>query len=210
MQRVISIQQRHYTIATLVSVATVLLVMLYGYWNIQQDDSYIFYSYADNLANGHGYVFNIGERINATTSPLYTILLSVTAVTLRYFPFGDVPLIGHFIGAISLFFICIFLMQSFKSERFSLFPYVLPLIFLLNPLLPNAIGMETFLAMMLAMMCLYLYSCGNLFTASLACSFAVLARPDMILLAVVMVSYDFILNRRLPSIPPDPSLLFPC
>jgi len=203
------IRQQNHTIATLASVSAVLLVMLYGYWNVQQDDSYIYYSYARNIANGHGYVFNIGERINATTSPLYTILLSLAAMILQYFPFVTLPLIGHFIGAISLFFICFFLMESFEIERSFLFPFVLPLTFLLNPLLLNAIGMETFLAMMLAMLCLYLYSHGNYLTASLACSFAVLARPDMLLLAIIIVSYDLIRNRRLPTISMVLVFLFP-
>ena len=181
-------------------VSVVVLLMLVGYSNIQQDDQYIFYSYAKNLANGHGYVFNIGERVNATTSPLYTLLLAFTYVILRFLPFATIPLIGHLIGIVSLFLICISLMKAFKSESATLFPFVLPLVFLTNTLLPQAIGMETFLTMMLALMCLYFYVSGRLIAASLACSFAVLGRPDTLLLAGVLVIYDFIRNRRLPSI----------
>jgi hypothetical protein len=91
-------------------------------------------------------------------------------------------------------------MGSFSSEKSSLFPFILPLVFLTIPLLPAAIGMETFLALMLAMMCIYFYVHGRLLAASLACSCAVLARPDMVLLAGIMVSYDFIRYRRLPAI----------
>jgi hypothetical protein len=200
LNSILPTQQRRLTIATLTGISVVVLLALYGYWNIQQDDQYIFYSYAKNLANGHGYVFNIGERVNATTSPLYTLLLALTYVILRFLPFMTIPLIGHLIGIISLFFICVFLMKSFKSERASLFPFVLPLVFLTNTLLPQAIGMETFLTMMLALMCLYFYVNGRLIAASLACSLAVLARPDTLLLAIVLVIYDVIRNRRLPSI----------
>lgn len=75
----------HYTrwlaVAAMFRAAIVVLFMLIGYWPIQQDDSYIFYSYARNLANGYGYVFNIGERVNATMSPLYTILLAAGLTT---------------------------------------------------------------------------------------------------------------------------------
>ncbi|HSP86684.1 MAG TPA: hypothetical protein VLN45_01010 [Ignavibacteriaceae bacterium] len=45
-----------------------------------------------------GYVFNIGEKINATTSSLYTILLALTAIIFKYVPFITLPLVGHFIG----------------------------------------------------------------------------------------------------------------
>ncbi|MGB2990630.1 MAG: hypothetical protein WBC98_11815, partial [Candidatus Zixiibacteriota bacterium] len=200
MKSLLPAQQRRLSIATLAGVSIVVLLMLVGYSNIQQDDQYIFYSYAKNLANGQGYVFNIGERVNATTSPLYTLLLALTYTILRFLPFVTIPLIGHLIGIASLFFICVFLMQAFKSENSSLFPFVLPLVFLTNTLLPKAIGMETFLTMMLSLMCLYFYVSGRLVAASLTCSLAVLARPDVLLLALVLVSYDFIRNRRLPSI----------
>ena len=200
MKSLLPAQQRRLTIATLAGISIVILLMLVGYWNIQQDDQYIFYSYAKNLANGHGYVFNQGERVNATTSPLYTLLLAASYTILRFLPFVTIPLIGHLIGIASLFLICVFLMKAFKSESTTLFPFLLPLVFLTNTLLPQAIGMETFLTMMLALMGLYFYVKGRLIAAALACSFAVLARPDTLLLAGVLVIYDLIRNRRLPSI----------
>lgn len=190
-------------------VSIVILLALYGYWNIQQDDSYIFYSYAKNLANGHGYVFNAGERVNATTSPLYTLLLALIYLIFRFLPLVTIPLIGHLIGIASLFFICIFLMRSFKSEGASVFPFVLPLVFLASPLLAQATGMETFLTMLLAFLCLYFYVNGKLLASSLACSFAVLARPDALLLAVVMIGYHFIRYCRLPAIRMMFVFLFP-
>ena len=193
-------QQRILIIATTASVAVVILLMSYVYWDLQQDDSYIFYSYAQNIVNGHGYVFNPGERVNATTSPLYTLLLSAGYLLFRCLPFVTIPIIGHMFSAASLFALCYLLMESFSSEKSSLFPFILPLVFLTIPLLPAAIGMETFLALMLAMMCIYFYVHGRLLAASLACSCAVLARPDMVLLAGIMVSYDFIRYRRLPAI----------
>ena len=75
-ERFTPVQQRFLTIATTASVTIVILLMSYVYWDVQQDDNYIFYSYAKNIVNGQGYVFNSGERVNATTSPLYTLLLS--------------------------------------------------------------------------------------------------------------------------------------
>ncbi len=39
------------------------------------DDSYIFLRYAHNIAEGHGPVFNIGERVEGFSSPLWTFLL---------------------------------------------------------------------------------------------------------------------------------------
>lgn len=40
------------------------------------DDAYITLRYAKNLLNGQGFVYNAGERVWGTTSPLFTLLLS--------------------------------------------------------------------------------------------------------------------------------------
>jgi hypothetical protein len=40
------------------------------------DDSFITLRYAQNLAEGHGLVFNLNERVEGFTSPLWTILLA--------------------------------------------------------------------------------------------------------------------------------------
>jgi arabinofuranosyltransferase len=43
------------------------------------DDSYIILRYADNLASGHGLVFNIGDRVEGFTSPLWVMCLGILA-----------------------------------------------------------------------------------------------------------------------------------
>jgi hypothetical protein len=40
------------------------------------DDSYITYRYAQNLAAGHGWAYNIGTTVHAATSPLYVLVLA--------------------------------------------------------------------------------------------------------------------------------------
>ena len=41
----------------------------------QVDDAYIVYRYAENLANGHGFAFNPGQRVEGVTCFLWTLLL---------------------------------------------------------------------------------------------------------------------------------------
>jgi hypothetical protein len=191
---------RKLTIATMVGVLVIVLFMSFTYWDVQQDDSYIFFAYAKNIANGRGYVFNVGEQVNATTSPLYTLLLAGGYALFRFLPFVIIPLIGHLVGAVSLFILCFLLMQSFAAEKGTLFPFILPLVFLTLPLLPAAVGMETFLALMLAMAAITFYVQERLQAAALACSLAILARPDMLLLAALLAGYHAIRARRLPRL----------
>jgi hypothetical protein len=43
------------------------------------EDFYITLRYAENLAGGHGFVYNAGERVLGTTTPLYTLYLALVA-----------------------------------------------------------------------------------------------------------------------------------
>ncbi|HDY90309.1 MAG TPA: hypothetical protein ENH82_19590, partial [bacterium] len=57
-----------------------VVLLLYGGADVftnQYDDSYITYRYAVNLANGDGLVFNVGERVDAASSFLYTVILAM-------------------------------------------------------------------------------------------------------------------------------------
>ena len=41
------------------------------------DDAYITFRYARNLADGQGFVYNLGERVLGTTTPLFTLLVTL-------------------------------------------------------------------------------------------------------------------------------------
>ncbi|MCG8349765.1 MAG: hypothetical protein MI924_18520 [Chloroflexales bacterium] len=61
------------------------------------DDPYITYRYADNLSAGRGFVYNVGERVLSTTTPLYALLLAgLGRIGL------DVPLVSNAIGCLGL------------------------------------------------------------------------------------------------------------
>jgi hypothetical protein len=49
------------------------------YTDIQLEDALITYRYAQHLARGDGFVFNPDERVLGTTTPLFTILLALSA-----------------------------------------------------------------------------------------------------------------------------------
>lgn len=59
-------------------------------WTFRQytaDDAFIYFRYAENLAGGHGLVFNIGERVYGNTSLLWTALLALAVA-------GGLPVVG--------------------------------------------------------------------------------------------------------------------
>lgn len=59
------------------------------------DDGYIFFRYAENLANGLGPIFNPGERVEGFSSPLWTLTLAVCAVVISDLKIAA-SLLGYF------------------------------------------------------------------------------------------------------------------
>ncbi|MCI0521468.1 MAG: hypothetical protein L0Z70_14575 [Chloroflexi bacterium] len=74
------------------------------------DDSFITYRYAENILAGNGFTYNPGERVLGTTTPLYTILLTLLAL-----PAGGVnapfPLLSLAVNALADALTCLLLIQ---------------------------------------------------------------------------------------------------
>lgn len=171
-----------------------VFVLLCSSYFIRLDDAYIFYKYAKNLVEWNGYVFNLNEKINATTSFSYTILLALFC-----FPFQSnfeiaLPLIGGIISVMSLIYTA-FLLTKIFSEELKEAKFILPVILLSMPLIKNAIGMETFLKILSMMIFLYLYQKEKFILMSLVGAFLFITRPDTIIL-ILITSISYFLKRK--------------
>lgn len=75
-----SISQRQYSLGNALSVFAALVYIafyLLGYFFIEED-SYIYFRVAENIAHGYGYVFNIGDiPIESGSGPLWQFLLAL-------------------------------------------------------------------------------------------------------------------------------------
>lgn len=60
-------------------VAVAMAIFIYSAvdFDLTQDDAFISFRYAENLLNGHGLVFNIGERVEGYTNFLWVIILAL-------------------------------------------------------------------------------------------------------------------------------------
>ena len=177
---------------------TLLIIIIFiSYWKVQQDDSYIFYNYAKNIALGNGYVFNIGEKVNATTSPLYPLVLALLYFIAKNFTSVTLPFLGHLIGAISLWLICFFSMRVLKKENYPNTYCIYPFIFLSIPLLRNAVGMETFLTLALIIITIYYYQKENYEITAFFSALAILSRYDSVIIVSILFLDDLISKKKL-------------
>jgi hypothetical protein len=147
------------------------------------DDSYITFRYARNLVSGNGFVFNPGEYVQGTTTPLYTLLMAGLALPLggAAAPF---PVIALGINALADAATCLLLWRICRRLGAEWAGLAAALVWAVAPYsVTFAIGgLETSLYVFLltAMMAAYLWKKRTLTT--LCAALALLTRPDAILL----------------------------
>ena len=65
--------QQFYVLLLLLAASRIFLFLTLSY---TMDDAFITYRYARNIAGGEGFVYNSGERVQGTSTPLFTLLLA--------------------------------------------------------------------------------------------------------------------------------------
>ena len=88
-------------VAVAVAVAVVQISAFATWGDPLADDAYISLRYAQNLATGRGLVFNLGERVEGFTNPLWTLLAALfTALGLPALPLLQLVGCACFVGLI--------------------------------------------------------------------------------------------------------------
>lgn len=180
----------------------VLLLLLIGgriYLTITtqytSDDAFITYRYAENLARGEGFVFNSGERVQGTSSPLHTLFLAAVAVV---FSPSAIPPASFFIALLAdcITIVCIWILlvnvcdvvRFFISAFVALYPKVV---------LIGISGMEASLVVALMLLSLCVLQDKRFYLAFVLFALLLLLRIDTILWIVLCV----ILYENKKSIP---------
>ncbi|HEX6386586.1 MAG TPA: hypothetical protein VF177_18090, partial [Anaerolineae bacterium] len=76
---------------------TLALANYYTYLHWDFDDSYIVYRISRNILRGHGWVYNVGEAHNASTSVLNVVLIAALAYVIE-----DIRLAAHVAGGMAI------------------------------------------------------------------------------------------------------------
>src|SRR5438046_3029704 len=106
-----SISTSFILVACAIALAVWLFVML-AFRGQPGDDPYITYRYASNVASGNGFVFNLGERVQSTTTPLFTLILAAGGALGL-----DIPTLGYILSGLCLLAFavcCVGLLASFE------------------------------------------------------------------------------------------------
>ncbi|XOV89496.1 MAG: hypothetical protein ACFHX7_06325 [Pseudomonadota bacterium] len=178
-------------------VITFVIFREYRFWDF--DDSYIVYRIVDNILSGHGWVYNLDERYNASTSVLNTLLIALVG-----FFTGDIPGAAHVLGSIAIFVAALLTYDLIKTDYGM--PLAVAAALLVSGLLSGneTWGLEPNLFAALILLFVWLES-KRLNTWYLL-GFIFLARPDGLLLFAFKGLLEMVRTRNLPVRGPLQSL----
>jgi hypothetical protein len=142
------------------------------------DDAYITLRYAANLIKGLGLVFNPGERVMGTTSPLLTFVLTALG---KIFGPSHLEIIAVSIGiaaSVGALYFCDRSLDAAGLPAPVKWPFLIILAFLPSFISNSVSGMETPLVLFLMSVSLYLFIDNRLMALSVVGFFLFLARID--------------------------------
>ncbi|HUS17903.1 MAG TPA: hypothetical protein VM536_23145 [Chloroflexia bacterium] len=174
-------------IATL---AVVCLGFTLAYAQFFPDDSYITYRYAHNLLAGLGLVYNPGEHVLSTTTPLYTLLLAAAGLV-----WPDLPYTSHILSLPALFASALALYLLCARHSKPLAGLLLGVLTILNPLTAAVYSSESILHVALIFGALLAYDQNRLEWAAALSALAVLNRGDGALLGIALALHWLVTGR---------------
>jgi hypothetical protein len=167
------------------------LLSLFGRWGY--DDPFITFRYADNLRNGLGFVYNVGQRTLSTTAPLYAILLAGLGLIWQ-----DVPAVSNVISIVSIVAAAGLLAGWSQGLRLGGPGMVAALLLTLSPLLLMTTGAETCFYVMLILGAFVAHARSRLLLSAGILALATMVRPDAIVAALALGLYHAIRHKTVP------------
>lgn len=188
-------KSRQVTVNIIVAISAAIAWRLYiGQQTL--DDAYITYRYARNLATGLGFVYNPGEYVLGTTTPLTAVLLA-----LGYLLYPDIPAaalslgIAADTGAMLLLFVLA--RQQSTSNLVAICTTILYGFSWFCVRITNG-GMESALFTFWVLLAIWSACTRRYGLASVVAAIATLIRPEGILVALSCLTGELIDSRRIP------------
>ncbi len=94
--------RKHLPLSISLSAAMILRISWKLYTHFTYEDAFITFRFAQNLANGLGFVYNTHEPVYGTTTPLFTILMAGWLRIFPNFPVFGASLFGLLAGLVSI------------------------------------------------------------------------------------------------------------
>jgi hypothetical protein len=181
-------------VAVYILAVTALIYLAFSHW--AYDDPFITYRYAYNLSHGLGLVYNPGQHVLSTTTPLFALLLAGLSSL-----WSDLPHLANLIGAFSLALGAVFLWDLSRTWQAPLVGWVALLLYPSFPLLVSSLGSETPLYLAFGLGAFAFYARERYTWAAVFSALTVLARPDGLLIPILLAAHYLIWRRDKRPLP---------
>ena len=160
------------------------------------DDAYASLRYASNLAHGQGFVFNPGERVLGTTSPLHAVLLAALGKVFGITHLVGITLILGVFASLGLLYYSERLLRRVGIPAEVKWTYLCVLAFLPSFLANTSSGMETPLVLFLMSVSIYLAVQDRLTALAIVGILLFLARVDTGLWLLALGGHILLIKAR--------------
>lgn len=196
MSRINGIKRGHWWAVFLAAGAATLLILVWGVWRGPAgayDDAYITYRYADNLRNGWGLLYNPGEWVLGTTTPLFALLLGGLGLLVH-----DLEWLGHWLGILCWIGAAWAIAALLWQDKRPVAAIIAPLLLALQGALLHSVGMETPLLVLLMLAVAWAWLGGRNKTAVVLAALLLLTRQDSFIWLLFLGLEIWRRERRLP------------
>ena len=155
------------------------------------EDSLITFRYAENIAAGNGFVYNVNEHVLGTTTPLWTLILAA-AKWIGANLLSISAMLGIIFDLTTCFLIILLLLSTAKHTAlffgllFSASPVIVPI---------TVSGMETSLLLLCMTIALFGYVKKNIFFG-IGLALTILTRIDGVLFVGVFLTTSFLEDKK--------------
>lgn len=158
-----------------------LLLAFWATYSKRGDDAHITFVYSRNLADGLGFVFNIGDRTLSTTTPLMAVLMAgPSAIGL------NVPVVAIVLSVLSIAGITFLIATNLRAVAGLGGVLVMLPVAILQPFFLTTITNELLPAIALALFALHQLARDRFIWAAAAATLCALMRPDGGLIVVMV------------------------
>lgn len=156
-------------------------VLTYLNRNFRFDDALIYFRYIENFINGSGLVYNMGEKFNGLTSPLYIYLSILISSITREVVTTQLILNGILLAAAGITLIYIFDEMEMRTAGF-----ISSVMIVTAKYFYQVFGMETNLFIFLSLLTIFFYLKENYFALSFSSAFLLLTRGEGLFLILII------------------------
>jgi len=169
--------------------ATGALFLITIHW--VYDDPFITYRYAENIREGIGFVYNPGQHVLSTTTPMFALVLSILSLL-----WSDVQKIANLISAASLATGAIVLYLLAEDYQTRGMKWAMLILYPTFPLLYLTVSSETPLYLALILGAFLSYQRRAYFLTAILSAVAILTRPDGALVPVLLGLHYLVFVRK--------------